>query len=191
MENKKESWLDPVTVGDLKHFIAEDMGFFRGQEVVEKQDKEYGKYFIITGAVANYKDPTNYLFPEFGLVPTRIGEFGPLQGEWLDYGPRFSEFVIKDDFNKFIDGEKKLRERHAEANVVMPTEAYFDLVAMIASKNKGRKINGKTYMEDFEDRYNTFFTEEINKNYKKAEEFLEKERRLGEKVASKMMEKIK
>ena len=125
---KKENWLSPVTREDAEKFAYNHMNIEKLITLGEFSDFSYGKYFGIEGFT---KDEviTKWGAPRKNIV-LPLGEYGP-----VDVDP-FLE-TTTDDLKQLFDGEESL------------INIYLAWVMLVAEKNAGRKIDGKTYLESF------------------------------------------
>ena len=138
---KKENWLDPVTLEDFIYFVSYIFNYKDLNFIEERNDSYYGKYFSVHGIPFEGFEQTKNRTILFNN-PISLGEFGIL--ETLDY-----PMPIYDNF-KFFFSDDEAREI---------CQAW---IALVESRNEGRKIDGKTYFESFE--------EAINKQLELAEE---------------------
>ena len=138
---RKENWLEQVTLEDVISFALHYFKYKNFTQLEKTHDSYYGKYFKVQGVpFEGFEESQNrtILFNN----PISLGEFGIL--ETLDY-----PMPIYDDFKFFFSND--------EAREIC--QAW---IALVASRNEGRKIDGKTYFESFE--------EAINKQLELAEE---------------------
>lgn len=125
---KKENWLEPVTREDAEQFAYNHMNIEKLITLGEFSDFSYGKYIGIEGftkddAITKWGVPKKHI-----VLP--LGEYGP-----VDVDP-FLE-TTTDNLRQLFDGEEEL------------INIYLAWVMLVAEKNAGRKIDGKTYLESF------------------------------------------
>ncbi len=126
---KKENWLKPVTKEDVKEFAFKQMNLKQITALEEMEDVNYGKFYQVSGltnepVVAGWKKPSK------NLSMIALGEYGPLDVD------QYGETTV-DDMGKLFSSDESL------------INIYLAWVALVSSKNQGRKIDGKTYAEGF------------------------------------------
>ena len=125
---KKENWLELVTRADAEQFAYNHMNIEKLSMLGEFSDFSYGKYigiegFTKDGAITKWGIPKKH-------IALALGEYGP-----VDVDP-FLE-TTTDDMKQLFDGDEEL------------INIYLAWVMLVAEKNAGRKIDGKTYLESF------------------------------------------
>lgn len=131
----KENWLEPVSKKDVASFAYKHMNLEKVMVLDEADDMCYGKFYRVGGftnepIVTGWGRANNY------MNPIALGQFGPLDVD--EYG----ETTVDDVKQLFSENENLIN-------------IYLAWVAMVAEKNKGRKINGKTYTESFSEACNS------------------------------------
>lgn len=126
---KKENWLSPVSKEDVSAFAFKHMNLERIMVLEEAEDINYGKFFRVGGftnepIITGWGRANNY------MNPIALGQYGPLDVD--EYG----ETTVDDVKQLFSDNENLIN-------------IYLAWVAMVSEKNKGRKLDGKEYVESF------------------------------------------
>ena len=125
----KENWLKPVSKEDVTDFAHTHMNLERIMVLEEVEDLNYGKFFRVGGfpkesAVNGWGQSSKY------MTPVDLGAYGP-----IDVDP-YGETTADDVRQLFSNNEQLIN-------------IYLSWVAMVAGKNAGRKLDGKTYTESF------------------------------------------
>ena len=144
---KKESWLDPITLDDVVVFAYENLDFEEFKKLEEVNDVLYGKYFefqVVPYENSNDADkqpnPLNHIIS--------LGDFGPIDN---------TEYAIPT-----YDNFAQLLFNSDEA-----IKLYLAWITLVAEKNADRKIDGKTYLETFSEKYNSYIEKiKHSENYK-------------------------
>lgn len=126
---EKQNWLQPVDVSDVEKFAHEVMNIAEITTLAVDVDETYGKLFRV-GGFSNDEVLTSYGKTKKYIEPVGFGEFGAID---------IDEFLegSTNNFRKLFSGSE------AEINVLL------SWIAMVAAKNQGRTIDGKTYSESF------------------------------------------
>ena len=125
---KKENWLEPVTREDAEKFAHDSMNIKKITKLNEIEDFSYGKFFEI-GGFTNEGIITKWGNPRIHIA-LPLGEYGPIDAD------EHHETSVDDLRKLFDDGEELIN-------------IYLAWVMLVAEKNAGRKIDGKTYLESF------------------------------------------
>lgn len=125
---KKENWLAPVSKEDVTAFAREIMNIENFTNIQELEDLSYGKFFKVEGF--KKEDVSSKWGTLKKHISLNLGEYGP-----IDADPYLETTV--DDLKHLFGGNLDL------------INIYLSWIDFVASKNAGRKIDGKTYDESF------------------------------------------
>lgn len=126
---KKENWLKPVTKEDVVDFANKHMNLKQIITLEECDDLSYGKFFQVGGFV-NEPVSAGWKKPNKQVSTFALGQYGPIDADI------YCETTV-DDMGKLFSEEENL------------INIYLAWVSLVASKNQGRNIDGKTYAEGF------------------------------------------
>ncbi|MBQ4541767.1 MAG: hypothetical protein IJA23_02825 [Clostridia bacterium] len=126
---KKENWLAPVSKNDVAGFAHKHMNLERIMVLEENEDLNYGKFFEVGGftnepVISSWGKANQY------FNPINLGEFGPVDAD------EYRETTVND-----------LRQLFGEDQNLI--NIYLAWIMLVAEKNAGRQIDGKTYLESF------------------------------------------
>ena len=126
---KKENWLKPIEKEDVREFAFKQMNLKQITALEEMEDVNYGKFYQVSG-LTNEPVVAGWAKPSKHLSMIALGEYGPLDVD------QYGETTV-DDMGKLFSSDESL------------INIYLAWVALVSSKNQGRKIDGKTYSEGF------------------------------------------
>ena len=126
---KKENWLKPIEKEDVREFAFKQMNLKHITALEEMEDLNYGKFYQVSG-ITNEPVVAGWAKPSKNLSSLALGEYGPLDVD------QYGETTV-DDMGKLFSSDENL------------INIYLAWVSFVASKNQGRKIDGKTYTEGF------------------------------------------
>lgn len=125
---KKEDWLEPISKEDVAKFAYEHMNIVKITELSQNDDFSYGKFFQVGGFI-NEDILSSWGKTNKYMNPMCFGAYGPVT---LTY----KEDTVDDLMQLFGGDENKIN-------------IFLSWVSLVAEKNAGRKIDGKTYLESF------------------------------------------
>ncbi|MBQ8908840.1 MAG: hypothetical protein IJY90_00910 [Clostridia bacterium] len=130
--NIEESWLAPVSPEIFYKFLKENADLVKSmqKEISLNKREEYGYYYSLMG-IYRVKGEEDW-------ETISLGEFGPI---------RFTREGVKNDFHLLL-----------HLNEIWEARAtlYLNWLRLVAKVNKGRKINGKSYLQSLQDEINNF-----------------------------------
>ena len=130
----KQNWLEPVSREDAANFAQKHMNIETFRTVDELEDLNYGKFFKIEGftkdnIITQWGSPKKH-------ISVNLGVFGPIDAD------QYLETSL-DDLSQLFGGDEEL------------INIYLSWVMLVAEKNAGRQIDGKTYLESFSNACNS------------------------------------
>lgn len=126
---KRETWLEPVSKKDVAEFAHKHMNIEKITSLVESEDFNYGKFFEV-GGFTNEPIMSAWGKTNTYVNPIALGQYGPIDAD------EYKETTV-DDLRKLFGEDQNL------------VNIYLAWVMLVAEKNAGRQIDGKTYLESF------------------------------------------
>ncbi len=131
---RKENWLAPVSREDAANFAQKYMNIETFRTVDELEDLNYGKFFKIEGftkdeIITQWGSPKKH-------ISVNLGAYGPIDAD------QYLETSL-DDLSQLFGEDQNL------------INIYLSWVMLVAEKNAGRVVDGKTYLESFSNACNS------------------------------------
>ena len=132
---KKENWLNSISKEDVAEFANKYLNLKQITSLEEAEDENYGRFFQVSGlsnspVLGGWGNTRQY------INSLSLGEYGP-----LDVDP-YRETTV-DDIGQLFSQDESL------------INIYLAWISLVAEKNQGKTIGGKTYTECFSNACNT------------------------------------
>ena len=131
----KQNWLEPVSKKDVAEFAHKHINLEKITTLEESEDLSYGKFFEV-GGFTNEPIISAWGKTNTYVNPIALGQYGPIDAD------EYKETTV-DDLRQLFGGDEEL------------INIYLSWVMLVAEKNAGRQIDGKTYLESFSNACNS------------------------------------